>query len=206
MDFLPRCFGIRSGNFLQRVLLESPNLRATSGFHEDEADFGEDEDSISPLLDDLEVQEPYRRTQPKVGRNEPLREREEIQKMLCTVVVGGSRLKVRPASHALRACHTPIRAEPSRTYGHVMVPFCTLGHIMVPTAQKLETTPIGNKAPSPALRPIKVPIKVPAVAKFWFQSHTFIMCSTSFVRRVFGRPPECTRALQRGQDRSGTIK
>jgi len=40
-------------------------------FHEDEEDFEEDEDSFGPLPEDLEVQEPYRRTQPKVGRNEP---------------------------------------------------------------------------------------------------------------------------------------
>jgi hypothetical protein len=40
-------------------------------FHEDEEVFEEDKDSFGPLLEDLEVPEPYRRTQPKVGRNEP---------------------------------------------------------------------------------------------------------------------------------------
>ena len=40
-------------------------------FHEDEEGFEEDEDSFGPLLEDLEGPEPYRRTQPKVGRNEP---------------------------------------------------------------------------------------------------------------------------------------
>jgi len=40
-------------------------------FHEDEESFDEDESSLNPLPVDLEVQEPYRRSQPKVGRNEP---------------------------------------------------------------------------------------------------------------------------------------
>ncbi len=39
-------------------------------FHEDEEVFADDEDSSGPLLEDLEVPEPYRRTQPKVGRNQ----------------------------------------------------------------------------------------------------------------------------------------
>ena len=40
-------------------------------FHEDEEGFEDDDASLSSLLTDPEVPEPYRRTQPKVGRNEP---------------------------------------------------------------------------------------------------------------------------------------
>jgi Protein of unknown function (DUF1186)/SEC-C motif len=38
---------------------------------EDEDGFEEDEDSFDPLFEDLDFQEPFRRTQPKIGRNEP---------------------------------------------------------------------------------------------------------------------------------------
>ncbi|TAM83683.1 MAG: hypothetical protein EPN47_04920 [Acidobacteria bacterium] len=37
---------------------------------EDEEGF-EEEDSFDPLFEDLGVQEPYRRSQPKIGRNQP---------------------------------------------------------------------------------------------------------------------------------------
>lgn len=40
-------------------------------FHEDEESFEDDDACLDPMLADLEVPEPYRRTQPKVGRNEP---------------------------------------------------------------------------------------------------------------------------------------
>lgn len=40
-------------------------------FHDDEEGIEEDDASLSPLLMDPEVPEPYRRNQPKVGRNQP---------------------------------------------------------------------------------------------------------------------------------------
>lgn len=40
-------------------------------FHEDEDGFEDDDACLDPMLVDLEVAEPYRRNQPKVGRNEP---------------------------------------------------------------------------------------------------------------------------------------
>lgn len=42
-----------------------------SCFNEDDEGFEDDEDSFGPLLEDREMEKPYHRYQPKVGRNEP---------------------------------------------------------------------------------------------------------------------------------------